>query len=354
MKSKFKLKKIITFAMILTMIASVTVGCKNKSNENNPDTSNKTKKIKIAMVTDTGGVNDQSFNQSAWEGLKKIQDEYGKDKVQVKYLESKQDADYLRNLETLYDEGNDLIVGVGYSLAEAIKESAENYPEQKFAIVDYSYGNDQPKNVKSILFNDQEAAYLVGVVAGEMTKTNKVGFIGGKKGDVISRFEYGYKAGVESLNKNIEVATQYADSFTDSAKGKAIANQMHKNGADTIFTAAGDVGTGAIEAAKESNKYAIGVDRDQNNLAPENVITSSMKRVDNAIYSVSKELIDGKFKEGDTVVYGLKDDGVGLAPTTNKLVDSKILDDVNKVKEKIIKGEIKVPSNEKEFKEISK
>lgn len=354
MRSKLGLKKIITVAMIFAMATSMIAGCANKNKENEAPTSNKDKKIKIAMVTDTGGVNDQSFNQSAWEGLKKIQDKYGKDKVQVKYLESKQDADYIANIETLYDEGNDLIVGVGYNLANAIKESAENYPKQNFAIVDYSYGKEQPKNVKSILFNDQEAAYLVGVVAGKMTKSNKVGFIGGKKGDVISRFEYGYKAGVQSVNKDIQVMAQYADSFTDSAKGKAIANQMHKNGVDVIFTAAGDVGTGAIEAAKESNKYAIGVDRDQSNLAPKNVITSSMKRVDNAIYSITEEVINGKFKAGDTVVYGLKDDGVGIASTTDKLVDSKILDEVNATKEKIVKGEIKVPGSEKEFNEISK
>ena len=343
-----KFKKLLTVTTSLALSTSMLVGCGNKANNNaqNSNESNE-KTIKVAMVTDTGGVNDQSFNQSAWEGLQKIEKEYGKDKVRVKYLESRQDADYTPNIETLYEEGQDLIVGIGFNIADAIKTAAENYPEQKFAIVDYSYGDEQPENVKSILFSDQESAYLVGTIAAKMSKSDKVGFIGGKKSDVIDRFEYGYKAGVKSIKPDAEIMVQYADSFTDSAKGKAIAKQMQKGGADIIYTAAGDVGTGAIEAAKENNKYAIGVDRDQNSLAPDNVITSSMKRVDNAMYNIVKELKEGKFKPGDTIVYGLKDDGVGIAPTTDKLVDSKIIDETNSIKEKIIKGEIKVPTNEK-------
>ena len=347
-------KKILALATSLALVMTMLAGCSKKTEETPNEVPSQGKKIKVAMVTDTGGVNDQSFNQSAWEGLQKIQKEYGKDKVEIKYLESKQDADYVTNLETLYDEGQDLIIGTGFNLADAIKNAAEHYPDQKFAIVDYSYGDEQPDNVKSILFNDQEASYLVGVIAANMTKTDKVGFIGGKKGDVIGRFEYGYKAGFKSIKPNGEVLAQYADSFTDSAKGKAIANQMHKDGADVIFTAGGDVGTGAIEAAKEANKYAIGVDRDQNDLAPNNVITSSMKRVDNAVYNIVKELEEGKFKAGDTVVYGLKDDGVGIAPTTDKLVDAKIIEEVNSIKDKIVKGEVKVPSNEAEYNEMVK
>lgn len=347
-------KKILALTTSLALAATMLVGCSKKTDEQPNEVPSETKKIKVAMVTDTGGVNDQSFNQSAWEGLQKVQKEFGKENIEIKYLESKQDADYVTNLETLYDEGQDLIIGTGFNLADAVKNAAENYPDQKFAIVDYSYGDNQPENVKSILFNDQEASYLVGVIAGKMSKTDKVGFIGGKKGDVIGRFEYGYKGGFKSIKPNGEVLVQYADSFTDSAKGKAIANQMHKDGADVIFTAGGDVGTGAIEAAKESNKYAIGVDRDQNNLAPENVITSSMKRVDNAVYNIVKELKEGTYKSGDIVVYGLKDDGVGIAPTTDKLVDAKIIEEVNVIKDKIVKGEIKVPSNEAEYKEIVK
>lgn len=348
-----KSKKIISIVLSLVLSISMFTGCSNKSNNSNDaNTNDKGSKIKVGMVTDTGGINDQSFNQSAWEGLQKIRDEIGKDKIEVKYLESKQDADYATNIETFCDEGQDLIIGTGFNLADAIKQAATDYPDQNFAIVDYSYGDEQPKNIKSILFNDQEASYLVGVIAAKMSKTNKIGFIGGKKSDVIGRFEYGYKGGATSVNKDIKVLSQYADSFTDSAKGKAIANQMQSEGADVIFTAAGDVGTGAIEAAKENSKYAIGVDRDQNSLAPENVITSSMKRVDNAVINIVKDLNDGKYTSGDVVVYGLKDDGVGIAPTTDKLVDSKILDEVNLIKDKIINGEIKVPSNEKEYNKI--
>ncbi|MEG0843218.1 MAG: BMP family ABC transporter substrate-binding protein [Romboutsia sp.] len=347
-------KKVLAVTMSFALAISMLVGCSKKSEENKAETPSGEKKLKIAMVTDTGGVNDQSFNQSAWEGLQKIRDEYGKEKIEVKYLESKQDAEYVTNLETLYDEGHDLIIATGFNLADALKNAAQHYPEQQFAIVDYSYGDAQPKNVKSVLFNDQEASYLVGVIAANMTKTDKVGFIGGKKGDVIGRFEYGYKAGVKSIKPKADVMAQYADSFTDAAKGKAIANQMHKDGADVIFTAGGDVGTGSIEAAKEANKYAIGVDRDQNDLAPNNVITSSMKRVDSAVYNIVKELKEGKYTSGDTVVYGLKDDGVGIAPTTDKLVEAKIIEEVNVIKDKIVKGEIKVPKDEKEYNEMLK
>lgn len=346
------LKKVFTLVTSIAIATSMLVGCSNKTNEEPDEVPSQTKKIKIGLVTDTAGINDQSFNQSAWEGLEKVQKDLGKKNIEIKYLESKQDADYVTNIETLYDEGQDLIIGTGFNLADSIKNAAKSYPEQKFAIVDYSYGDGQLENIKSILFNDQEAAYLVGVIAANMSKTDKVGFIGGKKSDIIGRFEYGYKGGFKSIKPNGEVLVQYADSFTDSAKGKAIANQMHKDGADIIFTAGGDVGTGAIEAAKENGKYAIGVDRDQSDLAPESVITSSMKRVDNAVYNIAMELKEGTYKSGDTIIYGLKDDGVGISQTTDKLVDAKIIEEVNLIKDKIVKGEIIVPSNEDEYNEI--
>ncbi len=156
-------------------------------------------------------------------------------------------------------------------------------------------------------------------------------------------------AGVRDTNPDVEVVHQFANSFTDSAVGKSIALQMYQQGADIIFHAAGGVGEGLIEAAKEQNKFAIGVDRDQNYLAPDNVITSAMKRVDEAVYNISKDYKDGKYAGGETVVYGLAEDGVGIAPTSDKHVPKDILDLVEEQKEKIIKGEIKVPGTEDEF-----
>ena len=218
------------------------------------------KKIKIAMVTDVGGVNDQSFNQSAWEGLQRAQKDFG---IKVSYKESRQDADYAPNMETLTDAGFDLIWGIGFLMGDAIKETAQINPDQKYAIIDFSYGKDTPKNVVGVVFQEEQPSFLVGYIAGKLTKANKVGFVGGIKFPLIEKFEYGYMAGVKMANPNCKILSQYAESFTDAAKGKAIANNMYQQGADIVFHASGGVGDGVIEAAKEKGKWAIGVDKEK-------------------------------------------------------------------------------------------
>lgn len=302
--------------------------------------------MKIAMVTDVGGVNDQSFNQSAWEGLKRAEKDFG---IKVAYKESKQDADYAPNMETLTDAGYDLIWGIGFLMGDAIKETAEINPDQKYAIIDFSYGPETPKNVACAVFQEEEPSFLVGYIAGKMTKTNKVGFVGGIKFPLIEKFEYGYMAGAKLANPDVEVLSQYAESFTDAAKGKAITNNMYQQGADIVFHASGGVGDGVIEAAKERGKWAIGVDKDQNFLAPDNVLTSAMKRVDNAIYDIGKRLIAGEFAGGDTVVYNLENEGVGIAPTSSKHVPAEILQEVDGLIAKIKAGEIVVPATKEAF-----
>jgi basic membrane protein A len=301
--------------------------------------------MSAAMVTDTGGVNDQSFNQSAWEGLQRAEKEL---KIKVSFKESKQDADYAPNFETLIDGGNKLVWGIGFLMGDVVMEAAKSNPDVNFAIIDYAYENT-PKNLAAVVFKAEEASFLVGYIAGKMTKKNKVGFVGGMNIPVIPPFEFGYKAGVKFANKNVELMDQYAESFVDAAKGKAIANQMYQKGADVIFHAAGGVGDGVIEAAKEQNLWAIGVDKDQNFLAPDNVLTSAMKRVDNAVFNVTKDLKEGNFKGGTTIVYGLKEGGVDIAPSSNKHVPADILAEVAKIKQDIIDGKIVVPSNEKDF-----
>ena len=338
-----KFKKLVALTTATVLSASMLVGC-SSSADTNEDT------FKIAMVTDVAGVNDQSFNQSAWEGLQKAEKELG---VEVSYRESNQESDYMTNIESLVDEDTDLIVGVGMKLASAVEESAKLYPEQKFVIVEEDLGVEF-KNVQSVLFNAQEAAYLVGLVAGKTTKTNDIGFIGGMRIPVIETFQYGFMAGVKAANKDANIQVQYANSFTDQAKGKAIANQMYGNGADIIFTAGGDVGTGAIEAAKEKGKYAIGVDRDQNYLAPDNVITSAIKRVDVGIYETVKSLVEGSFEGGTAKVYGLDKNGVGIAEATSKNVDQEIVDFVNGEAEKFKTGELKAPSTKAEYEAMFK
>ena len=337
-----KLKRLIALATVTVLSASLLVGCSSNNKEEN---GNEEKQITVAMITDVAGVNDQSFNQSAWEGLQKAEKELG---VEAKYLESKQDSDYASNIETLVDEGVDLILGVGMKLAPAIEEGAKMYPEQKFILVDETY-EEIPSNVKTILFNSQESAYLSGLVAGKMTKTNNIGFIGGMQLPVIESFQYGYMAGAKAVNPDMQIQVQYANSFTDQAKGKAIANQMYSKGADVIFTAGGDVGTGAIEAAKENGKFAIGVDRDQSDLAPENVLTSAIKRVDVGVFDTVKELVDGKLELGTNVIYGLEEGAVGIPDSTKNLVSQDIIDYVKGEADKFEKGELKAPKNKEEY-----
>ena len=344
-----KLKKILSMGLILSITASALIGC-SSSNEDDTEKGDESKPLKITLVSDVGGINDESFNQSAWEGLQKAKDDFG---VEVQVLESRQAADYVPNVEEAVDNGSDLVIGVGFTMDSAIKDAALSYPDKKFAIIDCEYGAEQPENVNSLMFNAEEASYLVGLIAGKKSETGAVGFIGGTKSAVIESFEYGYLAGAEAAGAT-KVLRQYADTYTDAAKGKAIAQQMYNTNADVIFSAAGSTGNGAIEAAKEADKMAIGVDKDQNSLAPNNVITSAIKRVDMVVYSTIQDLVKGEFKGGEISTFGLSEDGVGIAPTTDKNVDVEILAFVEEQAEKIKNSEIKVPSNEEEYKNFKK
>lgn len=304
------------------------------------------KQLKVGMVTDVGGVNDQSFNQSAWEGLQKAKKELG---IKASYQESKQDADYPANLETLYDAGSDLIWGIGFKMADSILKAAKQNPKQKYGIIDYSFGDKTPANVVGVMFKAEEGAFLAGYIAAKMSKTRTIGFIGGMSVPIIHAFQYGFKAGAKFADPKITILEQHAESFTDAAKGKAIANQMISKKADVVFHAAGAVGDGVIEAAKEKNKMAVGVDRDQNYLAPKNVITSSMKRVDTAVFEVTKDLKNGVFKGGTTLNYGLKEGAVDIAPSTSKMVPAALLTEVTALKKKLAEGKIKAPADEKAY-----
>lgn len=304
------------------------------------------KQLRVGMVTDVGGVNDQSFNQSAWEGLQRSKKELA---IKASYQESKQDADYQSNLETLNDADNDLIWGIGFKMADALLKAAKQNPKQKYAIIDYSFGSSTPPNVLGVMFKAEEGAFLAGYIAAKMSKTNTIGFIGGMSVPIIHSFQYGFKAGAKQANKNIIILEQYSESFTDAAKGKAMANQMISKNVDVVFHAAGAVGDGVIEAAKEKNKMAIGVDRDQNYLAPKNVITSSMKRVDNAIFQVVADLKKGIFKGGTTQNFGLKDGAVDIAPTTSKMIPADLSKEVDDLKKKIADAKIKVPASQSAY-----
>ena len=298
--------------------------------------------FKIGLITDVGGVNDGSFNQSAWEGLEKAGEELG---VEVNYLESATDADYQPNMETFVDEDYDLIISVGYMLADATREAAEANPDTKFAIIDDS-SIDLP-NVTSLMFKAEQASYLVGYVAGLTTKTNNIGFVVGMTNETMNQFGYGYCAGAIDANPDITVQQFNANSFADSATGKTMANTAITNGADIVFQAAGATGLGVIEACHEAGVYALGVDSDQSSIAPKTVLTSAMKRVDNAVYDAVQELIDDKL-EGGVQTFDLAAGGVDIAPSQD-LISDDVIKAVDEVKEKIISGDVVIPDNKDDF-----
>ena len=298
--------------------------------------------FKIGLITDVGGVNDGSFNQSAWEGLEKAGEELG---VEVNYLESATDADYQPNMETFVDEDYDLIISVGYMLADATREAAEANPDTKFAIIDDS-SIDLP-NVTSLMFKAEQASYLVGYVAGLTTKTNNIGFVVGMTNETMNQFGYGYCAGAIDANPDITVQQFNANSFADSATGKTMANTAITNGADIVFQAAGATGLGVIEACQEAGVYASGVDSDQSSIAPKTVLTSAMKRVDNAVYDAVQELIDDKL-EGGVQTFDLAAGGVDIAPSQD-LISDDVIKAVDEVKEKIISGDVVIPDNKDDF-----
>lgn len=308
------------------------------------DTGQKT--LKIGIVTDTGGIEDHSFNELAWNGAK-----LAEKKLNVKsvYINTKKSTDFSHNLQELERKNQDLIWGIGFLMADAIKKEAEAHPDQKYAIIDNSYGDDTLSNVVGITFKENESSFLVGYIAGKMTKSNKVGFIGGVESDLIKKFQYGFMAGVRYANPKCRVLSNYAGSFSDPAAGKKIALNMYGKDADIIFHAAGATGNGLIDAAKQTHKYCIGVDSDQSVLAPENVLTSAMKNVDQAVYKTVDDLKNGVWNGGATIEYGLAENGVGIAPTSDRHIPKTILNQVAAIKAKIVAGEFEVPMNEKQY-----
>ena len=300
--------------------------------------------IKVGAVTDVGGVNDKSFNQTTWEGLTALAAE--NPNVTVNYLESKADSDYGPNIETFLDEDYDLIICVGYKLAAACREAALANPDRLFAIIDDNTNADLP-NVACLMFSQQEASYLVGIVAGMMTKTNTVGYVQGMYSDSMNLFGIGYIAGVKSVNPDATVLQYNANSFSDSTIGSAAATDMITKGADVIYHAAGGTGNGVIEACKTNKVWAIGVDTDQSPLAPEYVITSAMKRVDTAAMDISKAVLEGTFTAG-THLYDLSNGGVDIAPTRD-LLPEEVITAVEAAKADIIAGKVTVPSSVEEL-----
>ena len=351
------MKKILAIALSLAMVLALAAcggttstapsGSESAPAKGSEAAPEENKVYKIGMVTDVGGVNDQSFNQTSWEGLQALAAE--DPSFEVKYLESATDADYSVNIETFLDEEYDLIICVGYMLAEATREAALANPEQKFAIIDDSTNADLP-NVACLMFDQNVASYLVGIVAGMATESNVVGYVQGMVSESMNQFAVGFISGVLDTNPEATVLQYNANSFGDSALGNTAAVNMITNGADVIYHAAGGTGGGVIEACKDAGIYAIGVDTDQSPIAPEYVITSAMKRVDTAAQDISKSVKEGTFTAG-VHTYGMANNGVGLAPTQTLLTE-EMLAAVKAAEEKIAAGEIVVPATKDELEAV--
>ena len=328
------MKKILALALALCMIFALAACGQSAA----PAASTATK-TRVGMVTDVGGVNDKSFNQTSWEGLQALAAEDSS--FEVNYLESKTDADYQTNINTFIDEGYDLIICVGYMLAGATHEAAEANPDQLFAIIDDSTCADLP-NVACLMFAQEQASYLVGLVAGSVTQSKTVGYVQGMVSDSMNLFGIGYITGVKEVCPEATVLQYNANNFGDIAGGSTAAKDMITKGADVIYQAAGGTGIGVINACDEEGIWAIGVDTDQSSLAPDHVITSAMKRVDVAAQDISKAVQAGSFTAG-VHLYDLSNGGVDLAPTRDH-IPADVLALVEAAKADVIAGKKTVPT----------
>jgi basic membrane protein A len=308
-------------------------------------------KFRAAMVTDIGGLGDKSFNDAAYDGMKKLAKNLG---AGIKVIESKKMEDYTPNLKSLADQKYDIIWAIGFLMKGSLEEVAKMYPNQKFGIIDDD--TISLPNVVCVTFKEEEGSFLIGVIAGTDTKKNKVGFVGGMEFPLIQKFEAGYKAGVKAVNPKATVLTAYTGAFDNPAKGKELATAQYTFGADIIYHAAGASGLGVINAAKEKGKgyWACGVDKCQHSEGLQNgrnsVLACMIKRVDVGVYSASAAAGKGKFTGGKKIELGLAQNGVGICDASRKTASAKALKAVELYKKKIIAGKLKVATDPKSVK----
>ena len=340
--------------MVLALALALTaVGCGGSGGGGGGSEGGSSSDTRPGLVLDVGGLGDQGFNDSAYAGLKRAEKDFG---VKGDFLESTAPTDYTDNLTQLAENGFNPVIAVGFLMTEDLTRVSKQFPDTQFAIVDSVV---ETPNTIDLVFREQEGSYLAGIVAGLMTQektayTNPddkvVGFLGGQTGPLIGKFEAGYVAGVESVCPDCEVLVKYAgaspDAFNDPAKGKEISLQQIDQGADVIYHAAGNTGTGLFDAANQEKIFAIGVDLDQAKLFPKDpILTSVVKRVDNAVYQTIDDVSKGEKPKGTTVDRGLKEKGISLAPfgRFDKDVPQKVKDEVDTARNDIIAGDIKVP-----------
>ena len=340
-----KLLRLLAIALLTLCMGTVVAACGDDEESSSSGggaaaTSEPEKKIKIGMVTDIGGLDDRSFNQSAYEGLKRAESDLG---AEIRAVTSKSNADYVPNLTTLARQQYDLVIGVGFLMGEAVEKVANAFPQTNFAIIDFpvSLMKSKPKNVSGLLFKENEAGYLVGSMAGLYVKDKggdqAISAVGGQQVPAVDAYIAGYQAGAKAANPDVKTDFAYSQDFVAQAKCKEIALNQIAEGSQVVFAVAGGCGLGALDAAKEKGMQGIGVDADQAYLG-DHIMTSAIKKVDEAAFTAAKEVQDGSWKPGTDMVFDAKSGGVGFGKTNS--VGAKYKDQVDKQLEKIASGEI--------------
>ena len=300
--------------------------------------------IKIGLITDAGQLNDRGFNQLAYAGLKRAAAELG---VEGRVLESRSAAEYVPNMTTLVRQDYDLIIGVGFAQGDAVATAAQRFPDIKFVIieVDQSTLKGAPDNVVGMLFREEQVGYLAGYLAGLTAKREPgpdvVGSVGGFKEPPVDRFIAGYQAGAVAAAPGIRTLNGYSSDWEDQAKCKELALNQIQAGAEVVFQVAGACGLGALDGARERGVWGIGVDADQSFLGG-HVLTSALKKVDEAVFRVIESVQDGTWQGGRNLTLGLAEDGVGLGTVSDE-VPQEDADALEAVRERIAAGEVDVP-----------
>ena len=299
------------------------------------------KTFKVGLVTDIGGLNDRGFNHLAYEGVQEAKAKLG---IKFNVSLSSSNAEYVPNLTSFARGGYDLVIGVGFTEAQAIDTAAHLFPHTKFAIVDVDQTSEphKPPNLLGLLFREQEVGYLAGYLAGLEEKrlpgNDVIGSVGGQKQPPVDRFIAGYRAGAQAADPGITTLNAYSQDFVKQDVCKTIALNQIQAGAGVVFQVAGGCGLGVIKAAADKNVWAIGVDADQSYIDPRHVLTSATKHVDVAVFKAIQSVVNGTFKGGNAV-YGLKDNGVGLGKINPRVPKSEVAA-VKKVGQEIVSGKI--------------
>lgn len=294
--------------------------------------------IKVVLLTSSGGLGDRSFNDAAYIGLKRAEEELG---AEIKVIEPQSTADYLQSLKTAASLGYDLVMTVGNDWADALETVMPNYPDVKFGCVNLKTEAD---NLAVAKFSDHEGSYLAGALAAQMTETGTIGVIGGMDIPAIKRFVIGFEEGAKHANPDVKVIPTYVGSFVDPNKGKEFAIQLIHEGVDVIYHVAGKTGEGLFSAVKENEDvYAIGVDQDQDYIVEGKILTSMIKRVDVAVFDFAKQVNEGTYASG-VHVYGVAEDGVSLSEMTytKDMIPTEVLESVESIRQEIVDGTIQV------------